>query len=58
MPLSSKGEGIKREFQSRYGSEKGERVFYATATKKPAFDKAVHGGKRKMGKRAVSGRRR
>jgi hypothetical protein len=59
MPLSSKGASIKKDFASRYGSEKGERVFYATANKKPAFDKAVHGGKRRMGKRRrIGGRRR
>lgn len=58
MPLSRKGASIKRDFQSRYGDEKGERVFYANANKKPAFDKAVHGGKRAMGKRRISGRRR
>lgn len=59
MPLSSKGESIKADFKSRYGEEKGERVFYATANKKTAFDKAVHGGKARMhAKRKVSGRRR
>lgn len=62
MPLSSKGESIKADFQSRYGAEKGERVFYATANKKTAFDKAVHGGRARMHEkrtsRGVHGRRR
>jgi hypothetical protein len=64
MPLSSKGASIKGDFTKRYGAEQGERVFYATANKKPAFDKAVHGGRARMhekrrasGRRSVSGRR-
>lgn len=30
MPLTKKGRKIKRSMKSRYGKEKGERVFYAS----------------------------
>lgn len=30
MPLSAKGEKIKRAMIKQYGKEKGERVFYAS----------------------------
>ena len=33
MPLTEKGEKIKGSMQDRYGSEKGERVFYASRNK-------------------------
>lgn len=48
MPLSPKGEEIKRDFTSRYGGKRGERIFYATANKRTGFDKAVHGGTARM----------
>lgn len=45
MPLSKyfsgKGEQVMRDMESRYGSEKGKRVFYATVN-----SKRVPGGKR------------
>ena len=60
MPLSEKGASIKRDFTSRYGAAKGERVFYATANKREKFDRAVHGGTAKMPAhtRSARGRRR
>ena len=33
MPLTKKGAKIKRAMKKQYGSEKGERVFYATRNK-------------------------
>ena len=33
MPLSSKGEKIKKAMTEQYGSKKGESVFYASANK-------------------------
>ncbi len=33
MPLTKKGEKIKKAMQKEYGKEKGERVFYATENK-------------------------
>jgi DNA-binding GntR family transcriptional regulator len=33
MPLTAKGEKIKHAMQQEYGSEKGERVFYASKNK-------------------------
>ena len=33
MPLTEKGEKIKGSMQDQYGSEKGERVFYASKNK-------------------------
>lgn len=33
MPLTNKGETIKREMEAHYGQEKGEEVFYASANK-------------------------
>ena len=33
MPLTKKGAKIKRARAKQYGSEKGERVFYASANK-------------------------
>jgi hypothetical protein len=33
MPLTNKGEKIKRAMEKEYGKENGERVFYASANK-------------------------
>src|SRR5215475_11341839 len=33
MPLTEKGEKIKRAMEKQYGSEKGEKVFYASKNK-------------------------
>ena len=33
MPLTAKGRKIKRAMTTQYGADKGERVFYASATK-------------------------
>jgi hypothetical protein len=33
MPLNAKGEKIKAAMKKQYGSEKGERVFYASENK-------------------------
>lgn len=33
MPLTKKGEKIKKAMQKQYGKERGERVFYASENK-------------------------
>lgn len=33
MPLTHKGETIKRNMEEKYGKEKGEQVFYASKNK-------------------------
>lgn len=33
MPMTKKGRKIKRAMKKQYGSEKGERVFYASQNK-------------------------
>lgn len=33
MPLTKKGEKIKRSMEKEYGTKKGEQVFYASANK-------------------------
>lgn len=33
MPLTKKGAKIKKEMEDKYGKEKGDRVFYASANK-------------------------
>lgn len=33
MPLTKKGSKVKKAFEKEYGSEKGERVFYAYENK-------------------------
>lgn len=43
MPLSRSGSKVLRSMQSTYGADKGERVFYATANKKPALGRKWHG---------------
>jgi hypothetical protein len=43
MPLTPSGAKVLSTMKSQYGAEKGERVFYATANKKPALGKKWHG---------------
>ena len=43
MPLTPSGAKVLSSMQAQYGSDKGERVFYATANKKPALGKKWHG---------------
>lgn len=45
MPLTKKGQKIKKAMQKEYGKEKGERVFYATENKGKI--KGVTKGKKK-----------
>jgi len=49
MPLTEKGKKIKRAMAQKYGAEKGERVFYASANK--GTIKAVEGQKKRRGRR-------
>lgn len=44
MPLTKKGSKIMRSMRKQYGSEKGERVFYASANK--GTIKGVHKGRK------------
>lgn len=44
MPLTPKGQKIKKAMQAQYGTKKGEEVFYASANK--GTIKGVHKGKR------------
>ena len=43
MPLTASGSKVLASMRSEYGPDKGERVFYATANKKPALGKKWHG---------------
>jgi hypothetical protein len=45
MPLSSSGEKVLGSMKTQYGADKGERVFYATANKKPQLGRKWHGSK-------------
>jgi hypothetical protein len=45
MPLTKKGKKIKKAMKEQYGSERGERVFYASQNK--GTIKGTHKGKRK-----------
>ena len=36
MPLTKKGQKIKREMKEEYGDKKGEQVFHASANKGPS----------------------
>lgn len=42
--------------QQHYGDQKGERVFYATANKKPALGAKWHGPKKPSASRSMSKR--
>jgi hypothetical protein len=43
MPLSRSGSTVLKTMRGQYGPSKGERVFYATATKRPALGRKWHG---------------
>lgn len=43
MPLTPTGSKVLGSMKTEYGAEKGERVFYATANKKPTLGKKWHG---------------
>jgi len=43
MPLTTSGTKVLSSMREQYGPQKGERVFYATANKKPALGKKWHG---------------
>lgn len=49
MPLTDKGYQILRAMKDEYGSNKGERVFYASANK--GTIKGVHKGKKSKKRR-------
>jgi hypothetical protein len=42
MPLTKTGTKVLSAMKDTYGGEKGERVFYATANKRPALGKKWH----------------
>ena len=46
MPLTDKGEAIKKNMEKEYGGKEGERVFYASANK--GTIKGVHEAKEKF----------
>jgi hypothetical protein len=54
MPLTKKGEKIKRAMRKKYGKERGDRVFYASENKGTIEGVAVNERKKKRGS---SGRR-
>lgn len=47
MPLTASGRKVMSSMKKEYGEEKGERVFYATANKKPGLGKKWHGKRSK-----------
>lgn len=51
MPLTASGAKVKRAMEAEYGAEKGERVFYATANKRPALGRKWHGRRSAHGTR-------
>ena len=53
MPLSPSGTKVLSSMKTEYGADKGERVFYATANKKPTLGRKWHG---KTASRRVSKR--
>ena len=46
MPLTKKGEKVKRAMQKQYGKERGERVFYAAENKGSIKGVAKKGSKK------------
>jgi hypothetical protein len=46
MPLTRTGSKVLGSMREQYGADKGERVFYATANKKPALGQKWHGARR------------
>jgi hypothetical protein len=55
MPLTKSGRKVMSSMKEEYGEEKGERVFYATANKKPSVGRKWH-GKREKGRSMTRGR--
>jgi hypothetical protein len=53
MPLTPSGAKVLRTMRDEYGPRQGDRVFYATANKKPALGAKWHGptGARRVTKR-------
>lgn len=43
MPLSESGSKVLASMQTEYGPDKGKRIFYATANKKPVLGAKWHG---------------
>jgi len=43
VPLTQTGSKVLSSMQTEYGKEKGERVFYATANKRPQLGAKWHG---------------
>ena len=43
MPLSESGSKVLASMKTSYGPTKGERIFYATANKKPQLGAKWHG---------------
>jgi len=54
MPLTKKGQKIKRAMTKKYGKERGERIFYASENKGTLEGVAVNERKKK---KSASGRR-
>lgn len=54
MPLSKyfkgSGEKVMRSMKEKYGSDKGEKVFYATANKRKGLGPSEHVVKRRTGR--------
>jgi hypothetical protein len=43
VPLTESGAKVKAAMKSQYGATKGERIFYATANKKPELGRKWEG---------------
>ena len=43
MPLTKSGSDVLASMQTNYGPDKGKRIFYATAAKKPTLGAKWHG---------------
>lgn len=56
MPLNASGQKVLSSMTAQYGPEKGERVFYATAQKKPATAAKWEGPRKPSAPRALSRR--
>lgn len=56
MPLTKTGTKVLSSMRDQYGPEKGERVFYATAAKKPAVGRQWHGARSTRSPRSLSKR--
>jgi len=53
MPLTKKGEKIKRSMVKQYGTKKGKQVFYASINKGKAGSSKWHGKKKRYSKDVV-----